>query len=168
VKKTLLLLALLALLTLPIHCINQMNTMTTITGEFMGTIFGKSMASLDFNGDGIKDLVVLAPYWNPAEVYDSQNGYGKLYFYMGGASFDNVPEYTIEGTFHFNLHGRIYNARDINGDGKEDLAMATGSRDIPPNPNEVYSLYIFYGRIIPQSTPDYASNIPNTATDIFD
>jgi hypothetical protein len=60
------------------------------------------------------------------------------------------------------LGGRIYNAGDVNGDGKEDLAMATGSREISPDTNEVHSLYIYYGRDIPQATPDYTLNISDS------
>ncbi len=135
--------------------VNQMALMTTISGEHLGSYMGYSLASLDFNGDGIKDLVVLGFNWSPSGVPGAPDRCGKLYFFYGGAGFDNVPEWTIEGQFFLHLIGYIFNGGDINGDGKEDLVMGTVRRIIPPGREEKFNLYIFYGRDVPQAVPDY-------------
>lgn len=154
-----LLLAVAIILMMSLSAVNHMDLMTTITGEFNGSSMGWSVISLDFNGDGIKDLVTYSFDWNPTGVYNEYQANGKLYFYMGGTNFDNVPEYTLTGTFNRQYCGAIINAGDINGDGKEDIAMMTLEREIPPDNNEAFSLYVFYGRDTPQATPDYTMNI---------
>jgi len=74
-------------------------------------------------------------------------------------NFDNTPEYTIEGQYQYEFVGNIYNAGDVNGDGKEDLAMCTVERAVPQGNNEEFSIYIFYGRDIPQPTPDWTLEV---------
>jgi len=83
-KRILLLSLLLLSVVFTLFSVNHLDVMTTITGEFDGSKMGASVVSLDFNGDGIKDLVVLEAGWNPTGVFDASAQYGKLLFYMGG------------------------------------------------------------------------------------
>ena len=89
-------------LTLGIVCLsaqNHMDLMTTLYGEFIGSYFGRTVVSLDYNGDGYDDLVVASSLWNPNGAYNENIWYGKIYFYWGGPGFDNVPDFVIEGTY---------------------------------------------------------------------
>jgi len=159
-KKTFVQICILFLSMISLNSTNVMDIMTTIEGEYNGAQMGISMASLDFNGDGYKDLVVVESFWNPTGIFDSQNPYGKILFYMGGQGFNNIPEFTINGSFRRHLQGYICNGGDINGDGKEDLVMYTTDRVVPPDSTqEVYSLYVWYGRVVPQTAPDYTLNV---------
>jgi len=127
-----------------------MNVMTFMAGEFAGSEFGESMASLDYNGDGYMDLVVLSDTWNPNLVYADQNRWGKLYFYWGGPDFDNIPDYVIPGAYngHMGTGAVVNNAGDMNGDGVDDLIMIQKSA----SNNRLVALYL--GRSSPQAEPD--------------
>jgi hypothetical protein len=134
-----------------------MNVLTTMTGSFNGCGLGWSLASLDFNGDGIKDLVALEKNWNPNGTLDFTNGmFGRINFYWGRPNFDNSICATILGTYQrqFGL-GKIFNAGDVNGDGVEDLVY-WGSED------QLYKILIFYGRQQPSPTPDRQYSFPSS------
>lgn len=138
---------------------NQMNLMTTIYGEFNGDEFGAAMVSMDYNGDGYDDLIVMSRYWNATGVLGAYYP-GKLYFYWGGPDgLGNTPGFVIEGQSHTQFAARMCNAGDMNGDGIEDLAI-TYSTDIPWGAYK--SIAIFLGKSTPQSAPDYVYTIPDT------
>ncbi|HOZ01966.1 MAG TPA: FG-GAP repeat protein, partial [Candidatus Syntrophosphaera sp.] len=80
---------------------NYLDVMTYMSGEFGGSEFGESIASLDFNGDGYMDLVVSSGAWNPTLTFADQNRWGKLYFYWGGPGFDNIPDFVIPGAYNW-------------------------------------------------------------------
>src|SRR5512133_2309674 len=82
---------------------NHMDVMTFMSGEFAGSEYGNAMASIDFNGDGYDDLIVLSDAWNPTGLFNDQNRWGKLYFYWGGPGFDNVVDFVIEGNYNWNM-----------------------------------------------------------------
>ncbi|MBN2461213.1 MAG: FG-GAP repeat protein, partial [Candidatus Cloacimonetes bacterium] len=63
--KKIVLLCLVILIRQIIHCDNYMNMMVQLEGEHDFSEFGTTMTSLDFNGDGIDDLVVGANEWDP-------------------------------------------------------------------------------------------------------
>ena len=92
-------------------------------GEFNQSEYGYSIASIDFNGDSIDDLVVGSYRWN----YDSIPGgtpQGKIYFYYGGNDFDTIPNLTMDGSqfsYYTCLGKNIVNLGDVNGDGYDDL-----------------------------------------------
>ncbi len=138
---------------------NQMNLMTTIYGEFNGDEFGVAMVSMDYNGDGYDDLIVMSKYWNATGVLGAYYP-GKLYFYWGGPDgLGNTPGFVIEGQSHTQFAARMCNAGDMNGDGIEDLAI-TYSTDIPWGAYK--SIAIFLGKSNPQVAPDYVYTIPDT------
>jgi len=133
-----------------------MNVLTTMTGSFNGCGLGWSLCSLDFNGDGIKDLVALEKNWNPDCVMDYTNRmFGRINFYWGRTNFNNTISASIPGTYQrqYGL-GRIFNAGDVNGDGIEDLGY-WGSE------SQLRKVLIFFGRQQPSPTPDRVYNYPN-------
>jgi hypothetical protein len=136
---------------------NHMNVLTTMTGSFNGCGLGWSLASLDFNGDGIKDLVALEKNWNPNGTLDFTNGmFGRINFYWGRSNFDNTISANIPGTYQLQYGlGWIFNAGDVNGDGIEDLGY-WGSE------NQLWKILIFYGRQQPNPTPDREYIYPNS------
>jgi len=102
---------------------NYMELIWEQEGEFIDAEYGYSLASIDFNGDNIDDLVVGSPRWNSSGIPGGTNQ-GKIYFYFGGTVFDTIPDLTIDGAQHnfpSRLGGHIVNLHDINGDGYEDL-----------------------------------------------
>jgi hypothetical protein len=139
---------------------NQMNLMTTIYGEFNGDEFGVAMVSMDYNGDGYDDLIVMSKYWNATGVLGAYYP-GKLYFYWGGPDgLGNTPGFVIEGQSHTQFAHWMCNAGDMNGDGIEDLAI-TYSTDLVQY-GTYKSIAIFLGKSTPQSAPDYVCTIPYT------
>jgi hypothetical protein len=136
---------------------NHMDLLTTMTGEFVGAKFGKSMCSIDFNGDGVKDLVALETQWNPNGTLDTSMIFGKIYFFWGNSNFDNIAGYAIQGTYNKQYGmGRIVNAGDINNDGIDDLCY-WGSEQSQEK------ICIFYGRQNPVATPDFTLTFPHTS-----
>jgi hypothetical protein len=104
---------------------NHMELIWQQEGEFIESEYGFSLASLDFNGDGIDDLVVGSPEWNSSGIPGLYNQ-GKIYFYFGGIVFDSIPDLTIDGSqnqFHSRFGTHLENVHDINGDSYEDLAI---------------------------------------------
>lgn len=133
---------------------NHMELIWEVQGEHIEAEYGYSIASIDFNGDGIDDLVVGSYRWN----YDSIPGgtpQGKIYFYYGGNSFDNIPELTMDGdqySYSTGLGKKIVNLGDVNGDGYEDL----GSKRYGDWQSDVKCyLEIFFGGPDCDTIPDF-------------
>jgi hypothetical protein len=64
---------------------NEMELIATLQGEHNQSEFGFTIACLDFNGDGLDDLVVGANRWDPEYTGGSTPAvWGKIYFYFGG------------------------------------------------------------------------------------
>jgi len=102
---------------------NYMELIWEQQGEFNESEYGYSVASIDFNGDGIDDLIIGSDRWNPQGQPNSTSE-GKVYFYWGGTNFDNIPDLTMDGSqygFSTSLGRYLVNLGDINGDGYEDL-----------------------------------------------
>jgi hypothetical protein len=139
-----------------------MELIHTMAGEFIGAEFGASIVSMDFNGDGYDDLIVKSARWNPFGTNSSSNMYGKVYFYWGGPDFNNIPDFVIEGQYHYHLGGDTYtrrenmmiNAGDVNGDGIDDLVVPQRTDDSKK------MVAIYFGRAIPQSVPDIVLEFP--------
>lgn len=94
------------------------NTLDTIADLRLtgGSYFGWAMDSGDFNGDGIPDLIVSAPYANSM--------YGQVCIYFGGSNMDTIPDIVINGTRYVGFFGySIANGGDINNDGNDDVIV---------------------------------------------
>ncbi|HPT71461.1 MAG TPA: FG-GAP-like repeat-containing protein [Candidatus Cloacimonadota bacterium] len=144
---------------------NHMDIMTTMSGERNYSKMGFVMTTLDWNGDGHDDLVVSSNNWKPVEYQSDPYimPFGKLYFYMGGSSFDNAPEMVIPGSYQneYRLTTSMCNAGDMNADGFDDLALfrATMYEGTSTSHYDL-QLCIFYGGVNPDTIPDYILTFP--------
>ncbi len=86
----------------------------TLTGP-AGSGFGGSVAAADVNGDGVNDAIVGAP--------DA----ARVYVYLGGAGFPRAPV-TLAGAAGSRFGRLVVNAGDLNGDHREDVAVASDDR----------------------------------------
>jgi hypothetical protein len=78
--------------------------------------FGRALATLDLNADGLADLAVsaLGPTGNP----------GMVFIYFGGAGTHAKPDLVLRGTLEADEFGAaLADAGDLNGDGVHDLAV---------------------------------------------
>ncbi len=108
-----------------------------LSGENALDKFGYTLASGDFNGDGIQDLAVGAPFHSPDPSLYQQ---GAVYVYFG-------PDYSrsvkIPGTKKNGAVGFSIGTGDINKDGIDDLLIQSsgkvnaflGSHSFSPNPD---------------------------------
>ncbi|MCK4653135.1 MAG: FG-GAP repeat protein [Candidatus Cloacimonetes bacterium] len=138
---------------------NYMELIWEQQGEHIEAEYGYSIASIDFNGDNIDDLVVGSYKWS-AEGTPSGPNHGKIYFYYGGDDFDNIPELTMDGgqySYSTGLGKKIVNLGDVNGDGYEDL----GSRRAGDFQTIRYYLEIYYGGPDCDTIPDFQHIIYN-------
>lgn len=125
------------------------NIGTTIYGAFSPTLseFGKDIASGDFNGDGIEDLVASAPRLrlSTAAITLLFGGPDTFDGFIRSDSPDNVPSLTITGTSDILFSGTFLDLADINGDGFEDLMFSTGIRERSVNTFGAKRFYILAG-----------------------
>lgn len=89
-------------------------------GDDAGETFGiRAMAAGDLNGDGYDDVVVGAPGW--------QRHHGRAVVYYGSAKgLGANPGWTAKGgALNDNFGDRVGQAGDVNGDGYDDLFVAS-------------------------------------------
>jgi len=75
----------------------------------------------DLNGDGFADVAIGAPTWGDETISRA----GRVYVHLGGADgLDEVPNRILTGTLSDDqLGAAIQGVGDINGDGRDDLAI---------------------------------------------
>ena len=96
------------------------STITTLTGTFAGEDFGASLdASSDFDGDGVRDLIVGSPRMTPFP-FAGPRGVVEIY---SGATFSPIGR--IEGQVPYSEFGSKVLSRDFNLDGVPDLAITS-------------------------------------------
>ncbi len=135
-----------------------MELIAEFTGEHPRSEFGFQLASLDFNGDGIDDLVVGAYKWDPeypgwpAQPYS----WSKSYFYFGKEEgFGDSIDFIISGFDSLRGFGKhLENLGDMNGDGYEDLGYRTYYYD-PDEDLSHYFTNILLGNAVMDSISDY-------------
>lgn len=86
---------------------------------------GTAGAVVDWDGDGVDDLVIGAPYAARAD-----GGVGAIFVHRGTATgFEDVPAWTLGAGDNFGATMAL--AGDVDGDGKEDLAVSALNGDGP-------------------------------------
>jgi hypothetical protein len=118
-----------------------------------GIQLGATLSSAgDVNGDGFDDIIVGAAYSNAHD--DAEAGTSYVIFGHAGGFYPVVNVDELDGTNGFRIDGAeagdrlgiaVSGAGDVNGDGYDDLLVATqlGGNTIPSSPNagQVYVLF---------------------------
>ncbi len=122
----------------------------TLVGQVALGGFGNSLAAVDLNGDGIKDIVVGQPNGNGPG--GSRPDGGSVFVYFGSQNLISpipdigfkAPDMTIYGQKAGDMLGYSLTGGDFNGDGLSDLVMgapmADGALEKKPDAGEVYIL----------------------------
>ncbi|MCB9683743.1 MAG: FG-GAP repeat protein [Alphaproteobacteria bacterium] len=95
----------------------------TVTGNQLGMSLGMSVSGAgDVNGDGYDDLLVGAPNYR-----DRVTSEGAALLFLGGATGPStVPDWAVAGdTPQLQLGGNVAGGGDVNGDGYDDVVVAT-------------------------------------------
>ncbi|MFN6337169.1 MAG: beta strand repeat-containing protein, partial [Cyanobacteriota bacterium] len=123
-----------------------------INGQAPGDLSGISVASAgDVNGDGLADLIIGAPYSNPAIGAEA----GRSYVVFGRSTPSAVElssiaagngGFVIQGESSGQLSGRsVASAGDVNGDGLADLIIGADRANVGAASNAGRS-YVVYGK----------------------
>ena len=147
------------------------------TTGVQNTRVGRSMASGDFNGDGLMDLAIGAPGMNGPR---GETQRGAIFIYYGGSASgigalpDEVPMENTEpggiedamlfGTSNDEAAGDIMVSGDFNGDGKDDLAIVAQYQQITSLGTTAFTkVYVVYGHATRLSGQVALSDLGNTA-----
>ncbi|XP_005164152.1 integrin alpha-3 isoform X2 [Danio rerio] len=92
----------------------------TVTGEQVGSYFGNSVAVVDLNNDGWKDLIVGAPFYFDRKMDKG----GAVYVYMNqNGSFRNKSDVVLTGPKDSGFGMSVVAIGDVNQDGFQDFAV---------------------------------------------
>lgn len=112
----------------------------TIFGADAGDSLGFRVATGDFNGDGIADILVSAPAADGPN--NERDGAGEVYVIIGGRSLttglvldfaQQLPPIVIYGSNKGDQIGFALALGNFNGDGKPDLVVTSPFGDGPPD-----------------------------------
>jgi hypothetical protein len=102
---------------------------------------GRSVAIIDLNADNITDLVAGAPYTTAGGLPNA----GSVIIYLSEAGVAMAKVLVINGTHAEDLFGwSVANVGDINGDGRNDLAVGAPLAD-PAGAADAGSIALMYG-----------------------
>ncbi|XP_046745612.1 integrin alpha-9-like [Diprion similis] len=105
---------------------------TKIDGSVLGEYFGASLATGDFDNDGLDDIAVGAPHWGEVD-------YGRVYTFYGNNKGVFREGLMLQGTSEYGQFGYTLAASDLDGDGYADLVVGA--------PWEASgAVYVFYGQ----------------------
>lgn len=118
----------------PVIDLNNTSADLTVFGDRADDSSGTSVATGDINGDGAEDLIVAAPFADPAGREDA----GSTYVIYGGPGLPSSvdlnsasADVTVHGSDAGDRLGFAVAAGDINGDGKSDLLVSAVGGDGP-------------------------------------
>ena len=125
----------------------------TIYGAAAGVQAGRALASGDFNGDGIGDIMIESPFADGPAA--GRPDAGRVDVVYGRASLGSSPEIELQASGDFTVHGA--SAGDlagislatgrVNGDEADDLLVgafwASGPNDGRPMAGEAYLIFRF-------------------------
>lgn len=117
-----------------------------IEGSTAGGLFGYTVATGDFSGDGAPDLAV-ASHRDGSTVGTLPTPAVHVFFSPGpGALSEADADVTIEGVPGEDLN-QVVNLGDTNGDGFDDLALTSRRANDPARPSEAFhgATYVFLG-----------------------
>ncbi|MCR4303918.1 MAG: FG-GAP-like repeat-containing protein [Gallionella sp.] len=128
------------------------NLLVKLKGDNAMDRFGWDIASGDLNADGIKDIIVAAPY-----TFTDEAGYqsGAVYVYFGGSTLSATPNVKITGVSLNSGIGLALETGDINGDGVADLFFSGGGK-LGTRVMVFYGGTDFATRVSSATTPDVA------------
>ncbi|XP_048051119.1 LOW QUALITY PROTEIN: integrin alpha-3 [Megalobrama amblycephala] len=102
------------------HDSEKVTIKVTIMGKQVGSYFGNSIAVVDLNNDGWKDLIVGAPFY-----FDRKNDKGgAVYIYMNqNGSFRDKSDVVLTGPKDSAFGMAVVAIGDVNQDGFQDFAV---------------------------------------------
>jgi hypothetical protein len=135
---------------------------TYVDGNETMQNLGRSVALMDLNGDGIADLVAGAPYTTANGLKDA----GSVTVCLSDSGVAMSKIVVINGTHEEDLFGwTVANIGDVNGDGREDLAVGAPLSD-PPGAVDAGNISIFYSGPGFDGTPDATINSANPGEEL--
>ena len=135
-----------------------------LTGEATGNYTGTSVASADFNGDGLSDVIVGVQHASP----NSTSYAGAVYVVYGtlAGTPTNIDLSSLNGTAGFRIDGAhdyddvgstVGAAGDVNGDGVADIIVGSTGVD-----SSVGAAYVIFGSRTANYTEFQLSDIDGT------